>query len=115
MADPITTTPISTPPPIPVAPAVPSVTQAPVTAPPPTGGSSKGMIWVILAAFLVVAAMVGVGIYMYTRVKDSNPAFQQISQSTQESLTSAENDLSGATETDVSADFTDIDKELNNL
>lgn len=79
------------------------------------GNSSKSMLLVILAAFIVVAILVGVGIYMYTQVKEANPVYQQISQSTQESLTSAENDLAGVKEDNVEADFAEVDKDLNSL
>ena len=96
-----------------------TVPAAPVAGPTvmqsPNGNSSKSMMMVILAAFVVVAILVGVGIYMYTQVKEANPAFQQISQSAQESLTSAETDLSGVQEDNLEADFADVDKDLSSL
>lgn len=121
MADPIN--PPVTPPPAEASVAAPqenTTVSTPVAAPtvmqaPSSTGSSKSMMLVILAAFIVVAILVGVGIYMYTQVKEANPAFQQISQSAQESLTSAENDLSGVREENVEADFADVDKDLSSL
>jgi hypothetical protein len=78
-------------------------------------GSSKGTLWVIVAAFIVVAVLVGAGIYMYMMARSTNPDFQQISQNVQESLDSAATDLEGVQVTDVSADFAEVDKELNDL
>jgi flagellar basal body-associated protein FliL len=73
------------------------------------------MLLVILAAFLVVAALAGAGIYLYMGMRETNPAFQQVSESVQQSLDSAANDLSGVQDIDVSADFADVDKDLNQL
>jgi flagellar basal body-associated protein FliL len=79
-------------------------------------GSSKSMFWVILAAFIVVAILVGAGIYMYMMARQTNPEFQQISQNVQESLDSVANDLTGVqAEEDVTKDFADVDKDLNSL
>jgi flagellar basal body-associated protein FliL len=79
-------------------------------------GSSKSRMWVIVAAFIVVAVLVATGIYMYVRLRETNPSFQQISQNVQESLDSAANDLTGVkADEDLSKDFSDVDKDLNNL
>lgn len=81
-----------------------------------SGGSSKGTLWVIVAAFIVVAVLAGSGIYLYMAMRETNPAFQQISESVQQSLDSAANDLTGVkADDDVSKDFTDVDKDLSNL
>jgi hypothetical protein len=48
-------------------------------------------------------------------MRETNPAFQQVSESVQQSLDSAANDLSGVQDIDVSADFADVDKDLNQL
>jgi cell division protein FtsL len=113
MPDQITSTTPNTPP---VAPAMPTpATNAVNSMPPATGGSSKGMLLVIVAAFLVVAVLVGVGIYTYMTMRETNPAFHQVSENIQQSLDSAANDISGITDTDVNADFSEVDKELNQL
>lgn len=98
----------------------PTPTPADTAAPGPVTvqtaqGSSKSMLWVIIAAFIVVAILVGVGIFMYTQMRETNPAFQQVSEQVQSSLDSAANDLSGVQIDDVSADFSEVDKELNSL
>lgn len=95
---------------IPVAPTEPSQPTTLVA-----GNSSKAMFLVILAAFIVVAILVGAGIYTYMTMRQTNPAFQQVSENVQQSLDSAANDISGLTETDVNADFSEVDKELNQL
>ena len=113
MPDQITSTTPNTPP---VAPAMPTpATNTVNSVPPATEGSSKGMLLVIVAAFLVVAVLVGAGIYTYMTMRETNPAFQQVSENIQQSLDSAANDISGITDTDVNADFSEVDKELNQL
>lgn len=110
MADPVplvanTPTPATNPVPDPIAPPVPQSETS----------SSKSMMWVIVAAFILVAVLVGAGIYMYMMARETNPEFQQISQNIQESLDSAANDLAGVQDNDVSADFAEVDKELSQL
>jgi flagellar basal body-associated protein FliL len=73
------------------------------------------MFLVILAAFIVVVVLVGAGIYTYMMMKQTNPAFQQVSENVQQSLDSAANDISSVVDTNVDADFSEVDKELNQL
>lgn len=94
-------------------PVVPTEPVQPIA--PVSGNSSKAMFLVILAAFIVVAILVGAGIYTYMTMRQTNPAFQQVSENVQQSLDSAANDISGLTEIDVNADFSEVDKELNQL
>jgi uncharacterized protein HemX len=113
MPDTVTTA-INTPSPV-ADPSTAPVPQSPVPVPQVPEGSSKSMFLVILAAFIVVVVLVGAGIYTYMMMKQTNPAFQQVSENVQQSLDSAANDISSVVDTNVDADFSEVDKELNQL
>lgn len=109
----VAATPVTPPPaaqPSPVPQPHPTVEAAPAA---PKSNSSK--MWIIIAAFVIVAILIGVGIMMYSQVSQNNPDLNQVSTQMKDSVNELSTEVSNVVIEDVSADFTEVDSELSGL
>jgi hypothetical protein len=80
---------------------------------PSSGGSKK--LWIIIAAFIVVAVLVALGLMMFMSTQQPQNGTSDASNQIQETLNSVSTDLEGVVVDDVSADFKAVDDDLLSL
>ncbi len=77
--------------------------------------SHKSKAWLIIIAFMVVALLIGFGIFMYMQVSQNNPELNQVSSQVEDSVKSLSDEVKNVVIDDVSADFEEVDSELSDL
>lgn len=97
----------------PVAPQpVPPVT--PLVVPPASGGSKK-MLMIVVLAFVAVAILLGIGIFMYTRSQQTSTQQSAADSQSTQVLNNLSTDINNVDIASPESDFTTVDSELNSL
>lgn len=102
--------PVSTPPPTAPPP------QKPVAAPPEGGGENKQLIFWLIGGLMVIVLVVG-GIYWYLSKQnaESNQQAETSAPAVTQNKEDLESDINDIKVDDVDADFTQVDKDIQNL
>lgn len=103
---PVQTVPVATP---------PSAQEIGMPTVPPQPVSKKSNAILIVGAFAVVALLIGIGIFLYSKVSKDNPELNQTTAQIQDTVNTVSTDIQNLVIEDVSADFAEVDSELSQL